>query len=84
MTVPVREAHVVVIGGYGFFGQRLVERLSAHASLTVAIAGAGPGSGRYLAPRRAAHCTARNRYRWFGRSNACILPPPSVAQRFLD
>lgn len=27
---------------------------------------------------------ARNRYRWFGRSDACILPPPNVAQRFLD
>lgn len=39
MTAPVRKAHVVVIGGYGFFGQRLVERLSAHASLTVTIAG---------------------------------------------
>lgn len=29
-------------------------------------------------------CVARNRYRWFGRSDACILPPPDVAQRFLD
>lgn len=29
-------------------------------------------------------CVARNRYRWFGRSDACILPPPGVAERFLD
>ncbi|ANH72165.1 hypothetical protein ACS15_2265 [Ralstonia insidiosa] len=29
-------------------------------------------------------CVARNRYRWFGRSDACILPPPGAAQRFLD
>ena len=29
-------------------------------------------------------CIARNRYRWFGRSGTCILPPPGAAQRFLD
>ncbi|ANJ72798.1 thiol-disulfide oxidoreductase DCC family protein [Ralstonia insidiosa] len=29
-------------------------------------------------------CVARNRYRWFGRSDTCILPPPGAAQRFLD
>ena len=29
-------------------------------------------------------CFARNRYRWFGRSDSCILPPPGAAQRFLD
>lgn len=27
---------------------------------------------------------ARNRYRWFGRSATCILPPPGAARRFLD
>lgn len=27
---------------------------------------------------------ARNRYRWFGHSNSCILPPAGAAQRFLD
>lgn len=26
---------------------------------------------------------ARNRYRWFGRSATCILPPPDAAHRFL-
>ena len=26
---------------------------------------------------------ARNRYRLFGRSDACMLPPPGTAQRFL-
>ncbi len=26
---------------------------------------------------------ARNRYRWFGRREACSLPPPSVRARFL-
>lgn len=27
---------------------------------------------------------ARNRYRWFGRRDACLLPDAAVAQRFLD
>lgn len=41
--------HVVVIGGYGFFGQRLVERLSVHASLTVTIAGRSLAQAQALA-----------------------------------
>ena len=27
---------------------------------------------------------ARNRYRWFGRSDECPLPPPGFASRFLE
>ena len=27
---------------------------------------------------------ARNRYRWFGRYDTCLLPRPEVAKRFLD
>lgn len=27
---------------------------------------------------------ARNRYRWFGRSETCLLPPADAAERFLD
>ncbi|HEL3778559.1 TPA: thiol-disulfide oxidoreductase DCC family protein [Stenotrophomonas maltophilia] len=27
---------------------------------------------------------ARNRYRWFGRHDACLLPAPEQAARFLD
>jgi len=26
---------------------------------------------------------ARNRYRWFGRTNACMIPTPDVKARFL-
>ncbi|AEG69532.1 thiol-disulfide oxidoreductase DCC family protein [Ralstonia solanacearum] len=42
----------------------------------------------WLVPRPARDAfyrwVARNRYRWFGRSDNCILPPPGAAQRFLD
>ena len=27
---------------------------------------------------------ARNRYRWFGRTDACALPPPGLRERFLS
>jgi predicted DCC family thiol-disulfide oxidoreductase YuxK len=27
---------------------------------------------------------ARHRYRWFGRSQTCLLPTPDIATRFLD
>ncbi|OIK15681.1 thiol-disulfide oxidoreductase [Bacillus sp. MUM 116] len=27
---------------------------------------------------------AKNRYKWFGRKNSCMLPSPSLKNRFLD
>lgn len=27
---------------------------------------------------------ARNRYRWFGRSDSCTLPPPAIKERFIE
>ena len=27
---------------------------------------------------------ARNRYRWFGRTNACFVPTPEIRERFLQ
>ncbi len=33
---------------------------------------------------RAYRLLARNRYRWFGRHDRCMLPPPGQAARFLD
>ncbi len=27
---------------------------------------------------------AQNRYKWFGKSETCLIPPASVRQRFLD
>lgn len=61
MTAPPRDAHVVVIGGYGFFGRRLVERLSVHASLTVTIAGRSLSKAQALADALlpTAHATLR-------------------------
>ena len=29
-------------------------------------------------------CVARNRYNWFGKSEACMLPTPEISKRFLD
>jgi len=44
--------------------------------------------GLRLLPRRwrdaGYRALARNRYRWFGRHDACYLPPPAQAARFLD
>jgi predicted DCC family thiol-disulfide oxidoreductase YuxK len=33
---------------------------------------------------RAYDLVARNRYRWFGRYDRCVLPPPNMRARFLD
>ncbi|MEY4010594.1 MAG: hypothetical protein RLZZ93_1286, partial [Actinomycetota bacterium] len=27
---------------------------------------------------------ARNRYRWFGRTDACMMPTPEIRARFID
>ncbi|MEH7379614.1 thiol-disulfide oxidoreductase DCC family protein [Bacillus sp. JJ1533] len=30
------------------------------------------------------HVIANNRYKWFGKQESCLLPPPEVRKRFLD
>ncbi len=40
---------VLVIGGYGFFGRRLVERLARQSGLAVTVAGRSAQRGRVLA-----------------------------------
>jgi len=30
------------------------------------------------------HFVARNRYRWFGKQEACMLPTPELKERFLE
>ena len=27
---------------------------------------------------------ARHRYQWFGRNDECLVPPPGIADRFMD
>jgi predicted DCC family thiol-disulfide oxidoreductase YuxK len=27
---------------------------------------------------------ARNRYKWFGKKDSCMLPPPSIKKRFIE
>lgn len=45
---PTRPYRVLVIGGYGFFGRRLVQRLSRHADFDIAIAGRSATPGEAL------------------------------------
>ncbi len=45
----MRTCRIVVIGGYGFFGRRLVERLARHAGLHVVAAGRSAAQGQALA-----------------------------------
>lgn len=33
---------------------------------------------------RAYRIVAKNRYRWFGRSEACMIPTPDIRRRFLS
>lgn len=68
------------------------ERLLAKSDAVCAILDALGGAWRLLAllrvlPRalrdRAYDAVAGNRYRWFGRFDACALPPPHLRERFL-
>ncbi len=45
---------VLVLGGYGFFGQRLVRRLAAQAGLHIVVAGRSPERARALITRLSA------------------------------
>ena len=50
---------VLVIGGYGFFGSRLVELLSRQPNLHVLIGGRSQAAAQALADRLAPHATTR-------------------------
>ncbi|MBW8758156.1 MAG: saccharopine dehydrogenase NADP-binding domain-containing protein [Burkholderiales bacterium] len=58
LTPPGERCRVLVIGGYGFFGRRLVERLSSHDGLHVIVAGRSAAQAAALVAelRPAAHC----------------------------
>ena len=69
------------------------ERLAGSSDGLVALLRELGGAWAWLAwvrllPRglrdRAYDVVVRNRYRWFGRYDACPIPPPELRQRFAD
>ena len=58
----MRKYRVLVVGGYGFFGSRLVERLSRRAGLDVVVAGRHAQSAETLVERLkpTAHASLRS------------------------
>ena len=70
-------------------GERWYAR--SEAALRIARGLAGPWrllSALRIVPRPlrdwAYDAVARNRFRWFGRRDACLLPTPALRERFLD
>ena len=70
-------------------GGRRYER--SDAALHIALGMRAPWPLAFVAiliPRAARDAVyswiARNRYRWFGRTDACALPPPGLRERFLE
>ena len=69
-------------------GGRRYERSDAALHIALALRAPWPlAFGAILIPRRARDAVyrwiARNRYRWFGRTDTCALPPPGLRERFL-
>ncbi len=70
-------------------GRRCTVRSTAALRIARRLSGAWPLLSVFLvvpAPLRDAayRLVARNRYRWFGRRDACRLPTPDLRRRFLD
>ncbi|UYZ63451.1 thiol-disulfide oxidoreductase DCC family protein [Hymenobacter weizhouensis] len=57
----------------------ILRKLGGGWALLAAVVGALPRFARDAAYRY----VARNRYRWFGQQDACWLPTPELAARFL-
>jgi predicted DCC family thiol-disulfide oxidoreductase YuxK len=79
---PDLDSIVLVEGG------RLHTRSSAALRIARRLSGAWPLLyGFVVVPApirdRVYACVARNRYRWFGRTESCRLPTPELARRFL-
>ena len=69
-------------------GGRSYERSDAALHIALGLRAPWPlAFAAILIPRGARDAVyrwiARNRYRWFGRTNACALPPPGLRERFL-
>ncbi|HEY0382910.1 MAG TPA: DCC1-like thiol-disulfide oxidoreductase family protein [Candidatus Elarobacter sp.] len=80
----VREPDSVVLLADG----RVYERSDAVLHIALRLRAPWPlAFAAILIPRAARdgiyRWIARNRYRWFGRKDACALPPPGLRERFL-
>ena len=69
-------------------GGRRYERSDAALHIALGLRAPWPlAFGAILIPRGARDAfyrwIARNRYRWFGRTDTCALPPPGLRERFL-
>ena len=70
-------------------GERWYARSEAALRIARGLAGPWPLlSALRIVPRPlrdwAYDAVARNRFRWFGRRDACLLPTPALRERFLD
>jgi predicted DCC family thiol-disulfide oxidoreductase YuxK len=83
--LPADELSTVVVVADG----RAYTRSDAALRIARGLGGAWPALGALrVVPRplrdRAYGVVARNRYRWFGRREECMLPTPELRERFLD
>ncbi len=83
-AVDGREPDSIVLLANG----RRYERSDAALHIALGLRAPWPlAFAAILIPRRARDAVyrwiARNRYRWFGRTDACALPPPGLRERFL-
>jgi predicted DCC family thiol-disulfide oxidoreductase YuxK len=82
-TGPVPESIVVIDGGQIYHAGNAALRVASilgglwSAVAVFRIIPRGLRDGLY-------HFIARNRYRWFGKKEACPMPTPEVLDRFLD
>jgi len=72
-----------------FAGGRRYERSDAALHIALGLRAPWPlAFGAILIPRGARDAVyrwiARNRYRWFGRTDQCLLPTPELARHFLS
>ncbi|MEA2784227.1 MAG: hypothetical protein QOF71_331 [Candidatus Eremiobacteraeota bacterium] len=79
-----REPDTIVL----FAGGRRYERSDAALHIALGLRAPWPlAFAAILIPRGARDAAyrwiARNRYRWFGRTDTCALPPPGLRERFL-
>ena len=75
------ETNAVILGGRAYF------KSDAAIAVLSALPGWGWARGLRLVPRWLRDglydFVARNRYRWFGRSETCLVPTPELSARLL-